>query len=260
MTLEGARRALAGSHGGLSRDAELLERLLRIRAQLAEVREELKSDADDLVGDPAGEPMPDLFSALHESGGGEMPAACEEPEEEPAACPGAADAFAETGADEDLEEEMDEGSDKVPERLLAKPEFAEEHTEAEDGPAAAGEPGISGPVTEAASAEAAEEIPGEAPGGIAAEATEEHLDTVFEEDLSEETDGKCSEEDVAGVLTEEAPVEEAPAEAVSAEEVAPSGELSTDGVKPLRMQRRRRERDLEAEPKELFAFYEQSLF
>jgi len=219
----------------------------------------LKSDADDLVGGPDGEPMPDLFSLPHGSGEGETSAAGEEPDE----CSGAADAFAEAGADEDLEKGMDEGSGEASERPSAEPEFAAERTESEDGPAAEG-PGISGPVTEAASAEAVEEIPGETPGGTAAEVPEEHLDPVSEENLSEEADGKRSEEDAAGVPTEEAPAEAASAEAAASSGVAGgevlSGESSADGVKPLRKQRRRRERDPEAEPKELFAFYEQSLF
>ena len=54
MTLEGARKALrkgpAGS--GVDRDAELMERLQRIRALLVEVREDLKAGEGEIVADP----------------------------------------------------------------------------------------------------------------------------------------------------------------------------------------------------------------
>ena len=53
MTLEGARKALrkgpAGS--GVDRDAELMERLQRIRALLVEVREDLKAGEGEIVAD-----------------------------------------------------------------------------------------------------------------------------------------------------------------------------------------------------------------
>ena len=53
MTLEGARKALrkgpAGS--GVDRDAELMERLQRIRALLVEVREDLKAGEGEIVTD-----------------------------------------------------------------------------------------------------------------------------------------------------------------------------------------------------------------
>lgn len=51
LTLDGAARALRANRGELTRDAELLERLQRIRAQLVEVREELKGDAAAVVGE-----------------------------------------------------------------------------------------------------------------------------------------------------------------------------------------------------------------
>lgn len=49
MTLDGARRALrqTRAEGGMSRDAELMERLQHIRAMLVEVREVLKGDEAD---------------------------------------------------------------------------------------------------------------------------------------------------------------------------------------------------------------------
>ena len=48
MTLDGAKRALKRNRrSGLSRDAELLERLQKIRSALAEVRDELKEETDN---------------------------------------------------------------------------------------------------------------------------------------------------------------------------------------------------------------------
>ena len=51
MTLEGAKKALrkAPSESGVARDAELLERLQRIRALLVEVREDLKAGEGEIV-------------------------------------------------------------------------------------------------------------------------------------------------------------------------------------------------------------------
>ena len=49
MTLEGAKRAMKRNRrgSGLSRDAELLERLQKVRAELAEVRDGLKFGTGD---------------------------------------------------------------------------------------------------------------------------------------------------------------------------------------------------------------------
>ena len=66
MTLEGARKALRQSRSDeVSRDAELAERLQRIRALLVEVREDLKETDGEVYADrgaaadePAGEPAP----------------------------------------------------------------------------------------------------------------------------------------------------------------------------------------------------------
>ena len=51
MTLEGAKNALrkAPSESGVDRDAELMERLQRIRALLVEVREDLKAGEGEIV-------------------------------------------------------------------------------------------------------------------------------------------------------------------------------------------------------------------
>ena len=62
MTLEGAKKALKqkpAAEGGVQRDAELMERLQRIRALLAEVREDLKAgEGEILAGADAGATVP----------------------------------------------------------------------------------------------------------------------------------------------------------------------------------------------------------
>ena len=55
MTLEGAKKALKqkpAAEGGVQRDAELMERLQRIRALLAEVREDLKAGEGEILAGP----------------------------------------------------------------------------------------------------------------------------------------------------------------------------------------------------------------
>jgi len=87
MTLDGARKALRQSRreGGVRRDAELAERLQRIRALLVEVREDLKADAGGaVVGGPAAceeDPVPQ--DGIPAADSGAMPA------EEPLAAGGA---------------------------------------------------------------------------------------------------------------------------------------------------------------------------
>ncbi|WP_418992123.1 MerR family transcriptional regulator [Alistipes sp.] len=53
MTLEGAKKALRQQRAGkgVDRDAELMERLQRIRSLLAEVREDLKAGGEGIVPD-----------------------------------------------------------------------------------------------------------------------------------------------------------------------------------------------------------------
>jgi len=92
MTLDGARKALKRPHAvedGVRRDAELLERLQRIRALLAEVREELRPDGSGVV--VAADAAPEALSA-ESSAGGTAPRAKRKavvriagPEEEPVA-------------------------------------------------------------------------------------------------------------------------------------------------------------------------------
>ncbi len=60
MTIEGAKKALREQRkeGTVARNAQLMERLQRIRALLVEVREDLKIEADDIaVEEPAEQPI-----------------------------------------------------------------------------------------------------------------------------------------------------------------------------------------------------------
>ncbi len=56
MTLDGAQRTMRQNRKGFARDAELLERLQRVRSLLLEVREELKEEEKTPVT-----PDPELF-------------------------------------------------------------------------------------------------------------------------------------------------------------------------------------------------------
>lgn len=76
MTLDGARRALKGKgQSGVARDMELLERLQSIRAQLVEVRNELKERDEraiviaDTVSTPAAKAQGDPAVAAAAAGG-----------------------------------------------------------------------------------------------------------------------------------------------------------------------------------------------
>ncbi len=91
MTLEGARKALRRhrADSAVPRDAELMERLQRIRSLLVEVREQLKEE-------PAGEVYSDS-EADHEPAAGSAPV--EEPAVEPVAAAGAAETVAEAESD-----------------------------------------------------------------------------------------------------------------------------------------------------------------
>lgn len=99
MTLDGARRALrqTRAEGGMSRDAELMERLQHIRAMLVEVREVLKSDEAD-EADEAEDAAADVTEA---AAGPERPAAPRRRAVmrlEPAEADGASDAGERTSA------------------------------------------------------------------------------------------------------------------------------------------------------------------
>lgn len=225
MTLDGARKALRSRRAdkGVSRDAELMERLQRIRALLLEVREDLKADEGEVVA------VADDFAA-----------------EEPSVTPVAAQT-------------------PVPSEPAAEVP-AETAGERATEPAPAGPaPKAGRPVVENAGAEPAAEVAGADTETGAAPGSEAPALEAMASDASV-ADGPASEAPATAAPDAERPaaprrrkavvkiVEEADGETPAAE--------TADGVAPaLRPARRpRRGRKEDAENKELFAFYEQSLF
>ena len=211
MTLDGARKALRSRRAdkGVSRDAELMERLQRIRALLLEVREDLKADEGEVVA------VADDFAAEESS---VTPVAAETPVPSE---PVAAEVPAET-AGERATEPSPAGS--VPE---------------DDGPVvenAGAEPAaeVAGADTEAGAAPGSEAPASEAPATAAPDA---------------ERPAAPRRRKAVVKIVEEADGETPAAE--TADGVAPA-------LRPARRPRRGRKED--AENKELFAFYEQSLF
>lgn len=226
MTLDGARKALRSRRAdkGVSRDAELMERLQRIRALLLEVREDLKADEGEVVA------VADDFAA-----------------EEPSVTPVAAQT-------------------PVPSEPVAAVVPAETAGERATEPAPAGPaPADDGPVVENAGAESAAEVAGADTETGAAPGSEA---PALEASASggPVADGPASETPATAAPDAERPaaprrrkavvkiVEEADGETPAAE--------TADGVAPARRpaRRPRRGKKEDAENKELFAFYEQSLF
>ena len=226
MTLDGARKALRSRRAdkGVSRDAELMERLQRIRALLLEVREDLKADEGEVVA------VADDFAA-----------------EEPSVTPVAAQT-------------------PVPSEPVAAEVPAETAGERATEPSPAGSvPEDDGPVVENAGAEPAAEVAGADTETGAAPGSEAPALEAMASDASV-ADGPASETPATAAPDAERPaaprrrkavvkiVEEADGETPAAE--------TADGVAPARRpaRRPRRGRKEDAENKELFAFYEQSLF
>lgn len=226
MTLDGARKALRSRRAdkGVSRDAELMERLQRIRALLLEVREDLKADEGEVVA------VADDFAA-----------------EEPSVTPVAAHT-------------------PVPSEPVAAEAPAETAGERATEPASAGPaPADDGPVVENAGAEPAAEVAGADTETGAAPGSEAPALEAMASDASV-VDGPASDAPATAAPAAERPaaprrrkavvkiVEEADGETPAAE--------TADGVAPARRpaRRPRRGRKEDAENKELFAFYEQSLF
>lgn len=225
MTLDGARKALRSRRAdkGVSRDAELMERLQRIRALLLEVREDLKADEGEVVA------VADDFAA-------EEPSVTSVAAQTPVPSEPAAEVPAETAGERATEP-------------------------APAGPA----PKAGRPVVENAGAEPAAEIAGADTEAGAAPGSEAPALEAMASDASV-ADGPASEAPATAAPDAERPaalrrrkavvkiVEEADGETPAAE--------TADGVAPaLRPARRpRRGKKEDAENKELFAFYEQSLF
>jgi len=99
MKIEGARRALREEHrpGSVARNAELTERLQRIRALLVEVREELKANGDERI-DGAAPARNGSESAASEAAAPAVPAPLAEDPAAPAAAVAAASAAAPAAA------------------------------------------------------------------------------------------------------------------------------------------------------------------
>lgn len=226
MTLDGARKALRSRRAdkGVSRDAELMERLQRIRALLLEVREDLKADEGEVVA------VADDFAAEESS---VTPVAAQTP---------------------------------VPSEPVAAEVPAETAGERATEPAPAGPaPKAGRPVVENAGAEPAAEVAGADTETRAQTGSEPTALEAMASDASV-ADGPASEAPATAAPDAERPaaprrrkavvkiVEEADGETPAAE--------TADGVAPARRpaRRPRRGRKEDAENKELFAFYEQSLF
>lgn len=226
MTLDGARKALRSRRAdkGVSRDAELMERLQRIRALLLEVREDLKADEGEVVA------VADDFAA-----------------EEPSVTPVAA--------------QTPVPSEPVAAEVPAETAGVRATEPAPTGPA----PADDGPVVENAGAEPAAEVAGADTETGAAPGSEAPALEAMASDASV-ADGPASEAPATAAPAAERPaaprrrkavvkiVEEADGETPAAE--------TADGVAPARRptRRPRRGKKEDAENKELFAFYEQSLF
>lgn len=225
MTLDGARKALRSRRAdkGVSRDAELMERLQRIRALLLEVREDLKADEGEVVA------VADDFAA-----------------EEPSVTPVAAHTPVPS-----------EPAAEVP----AETAGVRATEPAPTGPA----PADDGPVVENAGAEPAAEVAG-ADTEAGAQTGSETPTLEAPASGGPVADGPASDAPATAAPDAERPaaprrrkavvkiVEEADGETPAAE--------TADGVAPARRpaRRPRRGRKEDAENKELFAFYEQSLF
>ena len=232
MTLEGAKRAMRGQRSGkgVSRDVELMERLQRIRALLVEVREELKGDGESVLADA------DAVDTAADSG---FPAGTRVP-----ADGGAAGAVLPAGTAPEPDVAAESGA-----RSAAKPEAeSAAEPEAETASAQVAEP-LSGPAPEAApgpqvvtaAKPEAESAAGPLPE-VAAGPETEPASEVQAVPASRKRGRK------AVVRIDEAtgqPLEEAPSDA--------PGQPRLASCKPCRKKE-------EVEHKELFAFYEQSLF
>lgn len=224
MTLDGARKALRSRRAdkGVSRDAELMERLQHIRALLVEVREDLKAGEGEVVeiedSDEGVAEMP-VAEAVAEASAAETPVVEVAADGMPAA---------ETPADETPVAEASAAETPAADASVAeKPATETPVVEvAADGMPAAETPAADAPVAEMPAAE----VPAAAAPAAESPSAPRRRKAVVK--IVEQTDGETSAAD------------------------------APDGVAPARRptRRPRRGRKEEAENKELFAFYEQSLF
>ena len=227
MTLEGAKRAMRGQRAGkgVSRDVELMERLQRIRALLVEVREELKGDGESVLADTDADTAADsgLPAGTRVSADG-----------------GAAGTVLPVGTAPEPDVAAESGA-----RPAAKPE-----AESAAGPL----PEVAaGPEAEMASVQVVESLSGPAPEAAPGPqaVTGAEPETGPEAETASEVQAVPASRKrgrKAVVRIDEAtgqPLEEAPSDAPG---------------QPRRASRKPRRKKEEVEHKELFAFYEQSLF
>lgn len=285
MTLDGAKKALrkGSSAKGLERDTLLMEHLQRIRAMLVEVREELKAPEGELVGDDedlslvpeapeeaktlsasiektvetrSGETVPEPVLEVELSAAPDEDAAQADPVDIADGIPTA------ESADEPSETAVAEGDDE-PEAVHAAVESVDVPAgeietvaveESVDGlapgtssvsePASDPEPASeSVPVPEAAPASEVAPASNVAPASEAAPASVpepvETNPTMFPEMPVAEKSASETTDEIAAAQPEEGP--------------------GQPTLQTMRKSRRKKDKD-EVENKELFAFYEQSLF
>lgn len=287
MTLDGAKKALrkGSSAKGLERDTLLMEHLQRIRAMLVEVREELKAPEGELVGDDedlslapetpevARTPSASIEKTVETRSGETAPEPVQKVEVKLSASLAEDSApedpvdiadgiLAAESADEPSETAVAEGDDE-PEAVYAAVESVDVPVgeieaaaveESVDGlapgtssvsePASDPEPASeSVPVPEAAPASEVAPASNVAPASEAAPASVpepvETNPTMFPEMPVAEKSASEATDEVAAVQPEEGP--------------------GQPTLQTMRKSRRKKDKD-EVENKELFAFYEQSLF
>lgn len=244
MTLDGARKALRkeGAATAVERDAQLMEHLQRIRSLLVEVREDLKADNGQLVDEEE-----EISVAAPED---EMPR--KEPRRRGAS------------AERHRKPKM-EGVEPAAESVTAESVVAEPASEPAAEPVVtevAAEPAepASGPVAESVTTPAAEVA-----AEPASEPAAEPVVTEVAAESAEPASGPVAES-VTTPASESAaePASEPAAEPVvaevAAEPVAESAAEPVPGQPTRRTARKPRRKKEEVENKELFAFYEQSLF
>lgn len=248
MTLEGANRSLRRNKGLHIRDTELLERLQRVRSMLLEVREELRTDEQATIVADEPDSGPDRY------GHGTEPDA-------DAAAPDAGPASFLPGRISDLTDAP------MPASLATGPDCGEAAANCADGEVA-----TDGEVAAMSEIAVETEVIGDAPADVAA-GTEAVADRQVDADVYAErpeqtelaspaADGSACDPFVADlrVWTGDVSGNAGPAESGAGH----SGNLpacqspASDGAQPA-VRRPRRKRDGEGD-KELFAFYEQSLF
>ncbi len=224
MTLEGAKRAMRGQRSGkgVSRDVELMERLQRIRALLVEVREELKGDGESVLADA---------DAADTAADSVLPAGTRVP-----ADGGAVGTVLPVGTASEPDFAAKSGAQSVAESGA--------QSVAESGAQSVAESGAR-PVTDPEAESAAGPLP-EAAAGLAPEAAAEPETETASEVQAVPASRKRGRKAV--VRIDEAtgqPLEEMPSDVPG---------------QPRRAARKPRRKKEETEHKELFAFYEQSLF